>query len=258
MSTNVGKFVWYELITSDPKAAESFYRSVIGWETKDAGMPNMAYTLLSAGPSMVGGLMAIPEEVRAMGVPPCWTGYIHVDDVDAFAKRLVAAGGAIRRPAQDIPNVGRFAVVADPHGAVFMLFKGSMAQAPPPVPAGTTGHVGWHELYAGNLDQAWAFYSGLFGWTKADSMDMGPMGTYQIFATEGGVPDGGMMNKPPQMPFACWTYYFNVDAADTAIARIKAGGGKITNGPQQVPGGSWIVQATDPQGAAFAIVAPKR
>ncbi len=180
-----------------------------------------------------------------------------MNDVDAYVARVKAAGGAVRRSAADIPGVGRFAVVADPQGAVFILFKGTSDQAPAPAAAGTPGHVGWHELYAGNLDAAWAFYSGLFGWTKADAMDMGPMGIYQIFAT-GGAPVGGMMTKPPEIPVPCWGYYFNVDAADAAVARVKAGGGTVANGPVEVPGGSWIVQCIDPQGAFFAMVAPKR
>ncbi len=117
MSKNHGKFVWYDLMTSDIKAAESFYRSVIGWNAKDSGKTDRSYTLFSAGPAIVGGLMPIPEEARAMGTRPCWTGYIGVDDVDAYAARVKAAGGAIHRAPEDIPGVGRFAVAADPHGA---------------------------------------------------------------------------------------------------------------------------------------------
>jgi predicted enzyme related to lactoylglutathione lyase len=244
-------------MTTDVKAAEKFYTSVVGWTAKDAGMSGPPYVLFSAGSTMVAGLMSIPDDARAMGVPPCWTGYIAVDDVDAYAARVRTAGGAIRREPSDIPGVGRFAVVADPDGAAFILFKRSSDQEPAPIPPGAQGHVGWHELYAGNLDTAWKFYSGLFGWTKGDTMDMGPMGTYQLFAT-GGQPVGGMMNKPPQLPMAFWTYYFNVDAVDAAVERVKAGGGKIANGPMEVPGGSWIVQCTDPQGAFFAMAAPKR
>jgi hypothetical protein len=257
MANTIGKFVWYELLTSDAKAAETFYRGVIGWETKDAGMPGFSYTILSAGPTMVAGLMTIPDDARAMGVPPCWTGYIAVDDVDAYATRVKAAGGAIRRAAEDIPGVGRFAVAADPQGAVFILFKSSGDQAPAPAAPGAPGHVGWHELYAGNLDAAWAFYEKLFGWTKAEAVDMGAMGIYQTFAT-GGHPVGGMMTKPPQIPMPFWNYYFNVDAADAAVARVTQAGGKVVHAPTQVPGGSWIVQCFDPQGAFFSVVAPKR
>ena len=165
MPSSHGTFVWYDVMTSDTKAAESFYHEVIGWDAKDPGMPDVSYTLLSMGPAMVGGLMPIPEDARKAGVGPTWMGYIGVNDVDAYAKRVKTAGGAIRREPSDIPGIGRFAVAGDPHGAGFILFKGASEEAPPPAPAGTPGPVGWHELHAGDLDRAFAFYSGLFGWT---------------------------------------------------------------------------------------------
>jgi uncharacterized protein len=255
MSKHHGKFFWYDLMTSDPKAAENFYRKVIGWDAKDSGSPHHAYTLLSMGPAMVGGLMPIPKDACDVGVGPCWTGYIAVDDVDAYAERVKAAGGAVRRAPEDIPGILRFAVVADPYGAVFIIFKGSSTEEPPPVAPGTPGHIGWHELMAGDREGAFAFYAGLFGWTKAEAVES-PAGLYQTFAT-GGAPVGGMMTKMAQMPMPFWLYYFNVAGLDAAIARAKDGGGKVLNGPMQVPGGSWIAQCMDPQGAMFAMVGPK-
>jgi predicted enzyme related to lactoylglutathione lyase len=255
--SSTGKFVWYDVMTTDTKAAGSFYRKVIGWDVKDAGMSDSEYSILSIGDSMVGGLMPIPNEARDMGARPCWSGYIGVDDVDAYAKKVTAAGGKIQRPPCDIPNIGRFAVVADPHGAVFILFKGNGGEEPRPAAPGTPGHIGWHELHAGDGAAAFAFYSSLFGWTKGDAMDMGPMGVYQIFAT-GGDPVGGMMTKTPQTPHPFWLYYFNVDAIDAAAARVREAGGQIVNGPMEVPGNMWVVQCLDPQGAMFAMLAPKR
>ena len=102
------------------------------------------------------------------------------------------------------------------------------------------------------------FYEKLFGWTKGDAMDMGAMGTYQLFKTGGDMAAGGMMDKPAPVPAPYWGYYINVDAIEAAINRVTAGGGKILNGPMEVPGPMWIVQALDPQGAFFALVAPKR
>jgi predicted enzyme related to lactoylglutathione lyase len=256
MSSSHGQFIWYDLMTDDCKAAEAFYRGVIGWDATDSGMADRSYTLLSVGPTMVGGLMPIPEEAQKAGARPCWNGYIAVDDVDANAVRVKAASGSVHRAPEDIPRVGRFAVVADPHGAVFMLFRGSLEQAPEPAPPGTPGHVGWHELHAGDRERAFLFYTGLFGWTKAEAVDMGPMGVYQTFAT-GDVPVGGMMTKTPQTPMPFWLYYFNVDAIDGAMARVKEGGGQVIHGPTQVPGGSWIAHCLDPQGAIFAMVGPK-
>jgi predicted enzyme related to lactoylglutathione lyase len=85
---------------------------------------------------------------------------------------------------------------------------------------------------------------------------MGAMGTYQIFSV-GGQGVGGMMNKPPMVPVANWLYYINVADIDAAVDRVKTGGGQILNGPMQVPGGSWIIQGKDPQGAMFALVGQK-
>ena len=114
------------------------------------------------------------------------------------------------------------------------------------------GRVGWHELLAADWEKAWAFYSELFGWQKADT-DIGAMGTYQLFSA-GGQTIGGMFTKPPTVPVPFWLYYFNVGDIDAAVRRVKAGSGQVLNGPIEVPGGSWIVQCTDPQGAIFALV----
>ncbi len=257
MDTQHCPFVWYELMTSDDEAAAAFYRQVIGWQTADAGMPGMRYTLLSAGGVAIAGLMTLPQQARDAGARPGWVGYIGVADVDAMATRLLAAGGQVHRPAEDIPGVGRFAVVADLHGAGFDLFRGQSDAQPPQSPLGTPGTVGWHELSAGNLDSAWTFYSGLFGWTQDSDMDMGEMGVYRLFAA-GGAAIGGMMTKPPEVPQPGWLYYFNVDAIDATMARVSGAGGQVLNGPMEVPGPMWILQCLDPQGAAFALVAPQR
>ena len=257
MSTKPASFVWYELMTSDTKGAQAFYQDVIGWTMQDSGMPGLSYTIISMGPTMVGGLMAIPDEARAMGARPGWLGYVGVDDVDAYALRVTAAGGALRKPPEDIPGVGRFAVVADPHGATFILFRGAGGEAPAPVTPGTPGRIGWHELHAGDGASAFAFYSALFGWTKAEAIDMGPMGVYQTFSTDT-VPVGGMMTRMPETPAPFWLYYINVEAIDAAVTHVKAGGGKVILEPHQVPGGSWIVNCIDPQGAMFAMVGAKR
>lgn len=177
--------------------------------------------------------------------------------MDASAQRLQALGGKLLRPAEDIPGVGRYATVADPHGAVFYLFRDASGDNPSRLPAGTPGVVSWHELYAGDGDAAFAFYSALFGWTKDTAIDMGPMGTYQLFAA-GGNAIGGMMTRPPQVPVPCWQYYIAVDHIDAAAGRATAAGGQVLMGPHEVPGGSWIVQCLDPQGVPFAMVAPVR
>lgn len=259
MPSPEGRFVWYELMTTDPAAAVTFYGAVVGWQAHDAGMPGMVYQLLHAGAAPpVGGLMAMPPDACDAGVRPGWVGYVGVASVDAQVERVVAAGGRVHKPANDIPGVGRFAVVADPDGAVFSLFKGEPRDgmpAPAPAAPGTPGHIGWHELYGGDPARSLAFYGGLFGWTAGDAIDMGPMGTYQLFAIDG-VQAGGMMACPSTAGPPHWQYYINVDRLPDAVARVTANGGQVLHGPQQVPGGSWIAQCLDPQGAFFALVGP--
>jgi predicted enzyme related to lactoylglutathione lyase len=252
-------FIWYELMTSHPDAAAAFYRSVVGWNTADAGQPDVQYTILSAGDRGIGGVMAIPAEAARAGARPAWLGYVGVPDTDDFAKRIVEAGGELHRAPENIPNVGRFAVVADPGGAMFQLLTPLPREEEPPRPEpGTPGLVGWHELVSSTgQEAAFAFYSGLFGWETADLVDMGPMGKYRVFAADG-VPIGGMMDKPAEAPASVWNFYINVDGLDAAIGRIQVAGGQVVMGPHQVPGGSWIVQALDPQGARFALVSARR
>ncbi len=257
MATPAGRFVWYELMTTHPDAATAFYGSVIGWSAADSGVPGVSYTILSAPDAPVGGLMALPDQVRDAGGRPGWLGYVGVEDVDAAAKRVTDAGGHVHHAPTDIPTVGRFAVVADPGGAVFCLFH-ALDAADHPVPPAVSmapGHVGWHELAASDREAAFAFYAGQFGWTKDEAMDMGPMGVYQIFAIEG-TAAGGMMTRPPMVPMPFWLYYFAVPEINAAIARVKDGGGQLLNGPMAVPGGAMIAQCLDPQGAMFAMFAP--
>jgi uncharacterized protein len=257
MTQPISKHIWYDMMTPDLKAAEKFYSKVVGWKIADAGMPGISYSTVSAGDVMVGGIMQAPKGQENMQIPPRWHGHIYVSDVDDYARRVVAAGGGIHREPGDIPGIGRFAVVSDPHGASFILFKPDSAEQPKPVPANTPGHIGWHELHAGDGKAAWEFYAGLFDWTKDSELDMGPLGIYQVFTTGAGA-TGGMMTKMPDTPKPHWLYYFNVDAIDAAVKRVTKAGGKIVMGPHQVPGGQWIIQCTDPQGAAFALLSPKR
>jgi predicted enzyme related to lactoylglutathione lyase len=250
----LGKFVWYDQMSNDLAGAEKFYSKVVGWSLAPNTMNAQKYTLLKAGEAMVGGLMPIPQE--ASGVRPAWVGYIAVDDVKTYCDKVKAAGGAIHRPPTEIPNVGTFAVAGDPSGAGFLLFKGLEGEAPVQDPT-KPGYVGWHELHGGDVEKSWAFYSGLFGWTKGEALNMGPVGTYQIFMTKG-QQSGGMMKKMEQEPAPHWVYYITVDAIDAAQERVKSAGGQVINGPMQVPGGSWIINGIDPQGAMFALVAPKK
>jgi predicted enzyme related to lactoylglutathione lyase len=256
-----GKFFWYELMTSDLDAAIDYYTKVVGWTASDMPMPGdsgQRYVILNADGRGIGGIMQINDQMRAGGARPGWLGYIHVGDADARAKEVEAAGGKVLMAPADIPEVGRFALVADPGGAPFYIMMPYPREAMAPLEPTTPGVVSWHELYSSLGDKAaFDFYAGLFGWETMHEMDMGPMGTYRIFGKDG-VQMGGMMNKPDNIPVSAWGYYVSVDAIDAAADRVRDNGGQVLRGPHDVPGGSWIVQCLDPQGAHFALVSTKR
>ena len=252
MVNSHGRFVWYELMTTDMKTAKLFYANVVGWGARDASMPALGYSLFTVADLPVAGLMNMPEDARRTGAPPHWIGYVGVDDVDAAVDRIKQLGGAVHVPPTDVPGISRFSIVADPQMATLALVKGLKPGQAQSAELGAPGRVGWHELLAADWEKAFAFYGELFGWQKADA-HAGAIGTYQQFSADGET-IGGMFTKPPTLPFPFWLYYFNVDDVETAAQRVEAGGGQILYGPTAVPGGAWIVHCTDPQGAIFALL----
>ncbi len=196
MAGPIGAFIWYEYMGEDRLAAADFYAHVLGWTVKDAGMPNLPYETASVGERMVAGLMEIPDDARAMGVRPCWTGYIWVEDVDAMLPDLTRAGGKAWKQPAEFPGVGRFAVVADPYGGGIVLFHGHGDGPPPAPPENAPGFVGWHEFHADDGAAALDFYCRFFGWKRTSEFDMGPMGGYQMFKTSHGERGGVMTRRP--------------------------------------------------------------
>src|ERR1700691_4251673 len=126
-------FAWYELLTTDVSAAQSFYGKVVGWDVQDASTSEFAYRLFSVGGTPVAGLMELPLDGRKKGATPRWMGYVAVEDVDGVVDRLRRLGG--------------LAVVADPQTATLALIKGLKYGNPAAEPGGL-GRVSWHELFA--------------------------------------------------------------------------------------------------------------
>lgn len=256
MMNSHGCFAWYELLTTDMEAAKTFYTNVVGWGTRDASKPGIAYTLFTDGETSVCGMMRMPEGTSKIGAKTSWIGYVSVNDVDATADRVAHLGGTVRVPPMNIPDIGRFSLVADPQRATLGLLQRPNPGQQQPAGPDTPGRVGWHELLAVDWEKAFAFYSEIFGWQKADA-DIGPLGTYQLFSA-GSQPIGGMCNKRSMLPNPFWLYYFNTEDIDAAAKRVKAGNGHILHGPIEVLRGSWIIQCKDPQGVMFALVGTRR
>lgn len=255
MTNRHGEFIWYELMTSDPDAAAAFYGAVVGWGSHGFDESMGGYRAFEIGGTDVGGLMAIPEEAAGRGAQPAWCCYVGVDDVDATAADVVAAGGSQCLSPRDIPGVGRFAMLADPQGAMFYIMRGASDDTSTSF-SQEVGHCNWNELGTGDPVAALAFYSARFGWQKGETMPMGEMGDYQIFDHHGEMIGAMMRQVRTGMPPA-WLFYFGVGDIDAAAKAVTDNGGTINDGPMDVPGGSFAVVASDPQGAMFGIVGPR-
>jgi predicted enzyme related to lactoylglutathione lyase len=248
-----GRFVWYDLMTTNPAAAVSFYTATVGWGTEQWKGPEGAppYTMWTASGSMIGGVMQLPDAAQKMGAPPHWIGYVAVPNVDETVGRTTELGGKVMMQPMVIPTVGTTAVLNDPQGALIADFTPE-GSTPGHDGAAKIGEFSWHELATTDVDAALAFYQTLFGWDKLTAMDT-PMGIYQMFGRNG-QPMGGIYKTaadramPPN-----WLYYARVNDVDGAKERAESNGGKVLNGPMEVPGGDRVVMCQDPQGAYFAM-----
>lgn len=249
MGGKIGQFVWHELMTTDVAAAKTFYGQLLGWDVENS--PHMAYSLWKASGEIVAGLMAMPPEVKAMGVPPHWMGYVQVEDVDAVVRKVRELGGTVHVSGKDVPGVGRFAVLADPQGAAFSVLEAAEgAQSP-------CGKdlFGWADLSTTDWQAAWKFYEAIFGWKHTRAMEMGPeLGTYFMFGLDGEKSMGGMSNASKQAGApAYWVHYIEVADCDATTKRVPELGGKVHYGPADIPGGGRMSHCRDPQGAEFAL-----
>lgn len=265
---HLGNPCWYELTTSkgDLKPAEYFYAGILDWTFQDSGMEGFDYHLAWSDGDMVAGLMEMPGNVA--DTPQFWMTYFAVDDADTFVADAQEHGATLHRGPDEVPGTGRFAVLADPQGAAFGILQPDMSQMPDADRAKVErgegafqtmkpGRCNWNELMSSDPDAAFAFYSRLFGWTRGEAIDMGEMGSYQLFQREG-TDIGGMMGLG-EAPKSNWLPYFGVHGrVSVSIDAIKAAGGSVHHGPIEVPGGSYIAVAQDPQGTWFAVTAKRK
>lgn len=261
MTNPLGSFIWYELMTTDPDGAAAFYGPIVGW--KIAGDPGADTTdvdyrhIVRDDGGSNGGVMKLTDEMCRNGARPCWLGYLSVADVDQAVTAIEADGGKLMLPAFDL-DVGRIAMVTDPGGVPFYV----MAPVPPADnPHGDSDvydrcadqHISWNELYAPDLEVAKAFYARHFHFAFNESMPMGAMGDY-CFIDHGGQQIGAVMQKPKEVPAGMWQFYIRVPDIGTAAAQVQELGGQVLHGPMEVPGGEWIINGVDPQGAMFSLV----
>ena len=253
-----GSHIWYELMATDPDGAKRFYEAVVpGLAFGDRLPGDQDYRMIgrSDGGSL-GGVLGLTDEMRSHGAKPIWMGYVGVDDVDTTVAQIEAKGGKALMPAFDIPQ-GRIAMVADPQGNPFYVMKpippaGQEDKQSDVFSLGDEQRIGWNELTTSDPAAARLFYGDLFGWTSDEFMPMGELGEYRFFAHQGTTI--GAVCQPGPEGSSGWRYYVRVPSISKAAEAVKVGGGQVSMGPHEVPGGDFIIIGNDLQGAEFALV----
>ncbi len=259
-----GLFSWTDISLPDPAAGKDFYAALFGWQAEDQQDPdgNYIYTMFSKDGEAVAGMGPQPPGTAESGIPPMWSSYVTVDDVDAAVERATDSGGSVVLPVMDVFTAGRMAIVADPAGGVVSMWEAGDHEG-----AGvfnTHGAMTWNELATRDVAGAKAFYTAVFGW---EFEPFGGDNEYWLIKVAGKVGggvyaddqyNGGVMpmdeNWPDEIP-PHWMVYFNVDDTDAAVAKLEELGGSVSVPAFDTPAGR-IAVVGDAQGGTFSFIAP--
>lgn len=243
VTTTVGKFVWHEQVSSDPKQAQDFYTRLFGWGVEVWKPGEIDYSMIASGGAMHGGF----GKAQQGAPPPHWLGHVKVESVEETAQRAKEAGGKVVFGPMEMPEIGSFAIIADPQGAFVSLFQ------PETEGPESSGVFVWDELGTSDVEAAARFYGDVFGWT---TREMGAdYGGYRIFQ-RGETDVGGVMALPDSSIPPLWLPYVGTDDVDATLAKAKELGAAVILEPMDVPAVGRVAVLRDPQGATFGLFKP--
>ncbi len=249
---------WVDLSTPDVDAAKAYYGELLGWTFEDVptdmGPP---YTMCSLDGDVVAGMGPLPPGQQEPGMPPVWTTYVIVGDLDEVVAAAPGAGGSVVMPGMDVMTSGRMAMLGDPSGAVLGLWQPQEHQGADRF--NVHGTVGWNELQTRDPAAAMPFYEELFGW-RWERTDGAEGSDYFIARLDAKQSEdtsiGGLLPMPAEVPTevpSFWSVYFVVDDLQAALATSsRLAGTAVTD--VMGGGGMTFAMAEDPQGAVFALV----
>ena len=253
MSTSdLGRFCWYDLMTTDRNAAQAFYTELLDWRVDQVEMGEHPYSMIFKGERAQGGMVPLDGDE----VPTHWIPYIAVDDLAVSCDRATGLGGEVCVPPTDI-GPGVFAVITDPQGCVFSLWKGKDTLPAPPA-KGELGTFCWNECMSTDPAASQTFYEGLFGWrTETADMEVGgkPL-TYRLLF-QGDNHFGGILELPKEArelgARSHWLNYVNVADVDASAKKVVSLGAGVLYPATDIPGTGRFCVIQDPQGGMLAL-----
>lgn len=255
-----GKFVWFELRSTNVEKTKAFYGELMGWQITTQEMSGMKFEVVMGGGKPIAIISATEGKAKSHWVP-----FVSVADVDATAKTVEEQKGVVIKPAADIPSVGRFAIVTDPNGAEFALFKGVSGDEADPTTPPASGSFVWNEYLTKNKKQheaAIAFYPAAIGFTT-QAMPMGEgkkQTTYDMLMASKPdgqvVPRGGITAAKPASLGGQWLPWVAVDDVDAVVANVKKLKGKVVVKPRDIPSIGRTAIVADAAGAPLGVIKP--
>ena len=243
-TTTLGKFVWHEQVSSDPKQAQDFYTELFGWGAEPVSAQGMDYTMISSGGQNHGGYGTAIEGAP----PPHWLSHVLVEKLEDTIEKATNAGGRVAAGPFEMGEVGRMVIIGDPQGAFVSAFQAGNDMTMP------EGVFVWDELGTTDADGAQRFYEEVFGWTTSNMGD--DFGGYRIFNVgETGV--AGLITLPDASMPPHWQPYVAVEDPDATSAKAVELGGKVLLGPMDLPTVGRLGVLSDPQGAVLGIIRPQ-
>jgi len=250
-----GMFCWTDLSTPDPEGVRPFYEELFGWSAETVpGGGGAPYTIFSRDGHQVAGLMEQPDEQREAGIPPVWSSYVAVDDVDDTTGRARDLGGSVELEPMEVAGAGRMSVIRDPTGGVLCLWQteevGTGLYNEP-------GSMIWNELATRDHGRAADFYGELLGWEFETTEAHGT--TYRMIRNRGR-DNGGILQMtdewPDEIP-AHWMVYFAVESTEASVGKVQELGGEVSVPPTDIEVGVMSVVG-DPQGGTFTLFENRR
>ena len=251
-----GRFVWHDLMSSDPAAAKAFYGALFGWTFDDAELSDVGPMLMiQHGEETIGGVRALAP---AAGAPSHWLGYVQVGDLDESVAQVTEHGGQLLGAPIDCTEVGRWAVIQDPSGAVVAPFQSAHGVIPDPAPGSmAAGSFCWDELLTSDPDSCTGFYSSVFDWRDEPMAMTSPDGsamTYHFFKRTNQCDGAGMMQMPPQAEAPShWLPYVMVEDVDASLEQATTLGAQVYCAPMDIPNVGRFAVLADPTGASIAL-----
>jgi predicted enzyme related to lactoylglutathione lyase len=244
-----GKFVWADLLTTDPVTATKFYCGLFGWTANAVDQKGKAYTVFSNNGHPVAGLA--PRRTANANRPSRWISYIAVTDLKATLAVATKAGGKVRAPARDFPQRGAQAIIADNEGSSIGLLQSSSGDSVDDEP--NPGDWNWFELYAKEPKPASAFYGKVFNYAVTADDRTERKNDYLLTSDE--LPRAGVAPLPDREEANIgWLGVIRVTSIDETIAKVTALGGEVLVAPRTVAYESRFAIIGDPTGGTVGLI----